>query len=89
MKKFIKTFAASRHLIVTVKQDTDSRTFRVLQWDADDVAPKEIQQFQYKSRETARPGDVLMHEAQEQAIRFAAQRFATGNAERRSKVAAR
>lgn len=76
MKRFIKVFANnSRDVVVVVKQDTEARAYRVLQWDAEDLHPKEIKYFRYVPRDMATSADSLMHHAQEVAIQFAARRF--------------
>lgn len=76
MKRFTKVFANnSRDVIVVVKQDTDSRSFRVLQWEADETQPKEIKQFRYVPRELATSTDAQMQHQQDEALRFAARHF--------------
>lgn len=75
MKRFIKTYTISRVGFVIVKHDGDAHTFRVLLWHADDEHPKEVEQFRYKPQQFATAADVRMHQAQDDAVRYAAKLF--------------
>lgn len=88
MKRFIKTYTISRIGMIIVKHDSDARVFRVLQWDADDEHHRELESFRYVPKEHARAVDVKMHQAQDEAIRYASRVFERERDARRSEIQA-